>query len=383
MQGHGVRVVVLTGDNDVVTRRVCRDVGLPIDRVVLGHEVDDASDRELADLAETTAVFAKLNPAQKARIVRALQGCGHTVGYLGDGINDAPALRDADVGISVDTATDIARESADIILLEKSLLVLEDGVLRGREVYGNIVKYIKMTASSNFGNVFSVLIASAVLPFLPMLPVQLLIQNLLYDFSQLSLPWDRMDPEFLTKPRKWDASGIARFMAYIGPISSVFDVTTFAVLWFVMGASTVAHQGLFQSGWFIEGLLSQTLIVHMIRTKKVPFIQSTAALPVLLLTTAVMAVGIYLPFSRLGSATGMVPLPWTYFVWLVVTLLAYCAPHSEREGLVHSAFSRLALRQDAHDAHSSVPSVLLSFRAAVDRRRDCRVGTDRSGDAAG
>ncbi len=324
LQGHGVRVVVLTGDNDVVTRRVCRDVGLPIDRVVLGHEVDDASDTEVADLAETTAVFAKLNPAQKARIVRALQGCGHTVGYLGDGINDAPALRDADVGISVDTATDIARESADIILLEKSLLVLEDGVLRRREVYGNIVKYIKMTASSNFGNVFSVLIASAVLPFLPMLPVQLLIQNLLYDFSQLSLPWDRMDPEFLTKPRKWDASGIARFMAYIGPISSVFDVTTFAVLWFVMGASTVARQGVFQSGWFIEGLLSQTLIVHMIRTKKVPFLQSTAALPVLLLTTAVMAVGIYLPFSRLGGATGMARLPWTYFPWLAVTLLAYC-----------------------------------------------------------
>ena len=257
--------------------------------------------------------------------MRALQGRGHTVGYLGDGINDAPALRDADVGISVDTATDIARESADIILLEKSLLVLEDGVLRGREVYGNIVKYIKMTASSNFGNVFSVLIASAVLPFLPMLPVQLLIQNLLYDFSQLSLPWDRMDPEFLTKPRKWDASGIARFMAYIGPISSVFDVTTFALLWFVIGASTVARQGVFQSGWFIEGLLSQTLIVHMIRTKKVPFLQSTAALPVLLLTTSVMAVGIYLPFSRLGSATGMAHLPWTYFPWLAATLLAYCA----------------------------------------------------------
>jgi Mg2+-importing ATPase len=325
LQNHGVRVIVLTGDNDVVTHRVCRDVGLPIDRVVLGHEVDDASDAELADLSESTAVFAKLTPAQKARIVRALKGRGHTVGYLGDGINDAPALRDADVGISVDTATDIARESADIILLEKSLLVLEDGVLRGREVYGNIVKYIKMTASSNFGNVFSVLIASAVLPFLPMLPVQLLIQNLLYDFSQLSLPWDRMDPEFLTKPRKWDASGIARFMAYIGPISSVFDVTTFAVLWFVMGASSVERQGVFQSGWFIEGLLSQTLIVHMIRTKKVPFIQSTAALPVLLLTAVVMAVGIYFPFSRLGSATAMARLPWTYFPWLAVTLLAYCA----------------------------------------------------------
>lgn len=324
LQAYGVRVVVLTGDNDVVTRRVCRDVGLSINRVVLGQEVDAASDTELADLSEATAVFAKLNPAQKARIVQALQGRGHTVGYLGDGINDAPALRQADVGVSVDTATDIARESADIILLEKNLLVLEDGVLRGREVYGNIVKYIKMTASSNFGDVFSVLIASAVLPFLPM-PVQLLIQNLLYDFSQLSLPWDRMDPEFLTKPRKWDASGIARFMAYIGPISSVFDVTTFGLLWFVFGASSIARQGVFQSGWFIEGLLSQTLIVHMIRTKKVPFLQSTAALPVVLLTTAVMAVGIYLPFSRRGVATGMARLPWTYFPWLAITLLAYCA----------------------------------------------------------
>jgi Mg2+-importing ATPase len=325
LQRHGVRVVVLTGDNDVVTRRVCREVGIPVAHVVLSHHVDAASDAELADLAATASVFAKLNPAQKARIVRALQGRGHTVGYLGDGINDAPALRDADVGISVDTATDIARESADIILLEKSLLVLEDGVLRGREVYGNIVKYIKMTASSNFGNVFSVLIGSAMLPFLPMLPVQLLIQNLLYDFSQLSLPWDRMDPEFLARPRKWDAGGIARFMLFIGPISSVFDVTTFAVLWFVMGASAVGRQGLFQSGWFIEGLLSQTLIVHMIRTRKVPFVQSRASAPVLLLTAVVMAVGIYVPYSRLGGATGMAPLPWTFFPWLAITLIAYCA----------------------------------------------------------
>ena len=368
LQGHGVRVVILTGDNDVVTRRVCRDVGLPFDRVVLGHEVDDASDAELADLAEATAVFAKLNPAQKARIVRALQGRGHTVGYLGDGINDAPALRDADVGISVDTATDIARESADIILLEKSLLVLEDGVLRGREVYGNIVKYIKMTASSNFGNVFSVLIASAVLPFLPMLPVQLLIQNLLYDFSQLSLPWDRMDPEFLTKPRKWDASGIARFMAYIGPISSVFDVTTFAVLWFVMGASTVAHQGLFQSGWFIEGLLSQTLIVHMIRTKKVPFIQSTAALPVLLLDDGrdgrrhLSAVLTTWPRDWDGpTAVDLLPVARRYIAGVL-------CPHSGREDLVHWALSRLAVRRDGHDAlRDCLRSLSLSVLLVIGR----------------
>ncbi len=321
---HGVRVKVLTGDNDIVTRRVCREVGLPIEGVALGAGIDDLTDDALADLVEHTTVFTKLTPRQKARIIRALQRKGHTVGYLGDGINDAVALRDADVGVSVDGATDIARESADIILLEKSLLVLEQGVLKGREVYGNIIKYIKMTASSNFGNVFSVLVASAFLPFLPMLPLQLLIQNLFYDLSQLSLPWDRMDKEFLEKPRKWDPSAIARFMVFIGPISSIFDITTYLVMWFVFQANSLDKQALFQSGWFIEGLLSQTLIVHMIRTRKVPFIQSTAAAPVLLLTGAIMATGMYIPFSHLGMATGMVPLPPSYFVWLVGTLSAYC-----------------------------------------------------------
>ena len=273
---------------------------------------------------QTASIFAKLHPLQKARIIRALQQGGHTVGYLGDGINDAAALRDADVGISVDTATDIARESADIILLEKSLLVLETGVLKGREVYGNIIKYIKMTASSNFGNVFSVLVASAFIPFLPMLPVQLLILNLLYDFSQLSLPWDQMDPEFLQAPRKWDTSGIARFMVWIGPISSVFDITTFLLLWFVFRAhGSVAGESLFQSGWFIESLLSQTLIVHMIRTEKIPFVQSRAATPVLLLTSIIMAVGLYLPYSSVGSAVSLAHLPASFFPWLLVTLLSY------------------------------------------------------------
>jgi Mg2+-importing ATPase len=321
---HGVTVKILTGDNDVVTRKVCKDVGLSIDHLALGHEIEPLSDDQLAELAERTTVFAKLNPMQKARVIRALKSNGHTVGYMGDGINDAAALRDADVGISVDTAVDIAKESADIILLEKSLLVLENGVIEGRTTFGNIVKYIKMTASSNFGNVFSVLVASAFLPFLPMLSIQLLVQNLLYDLSQLSIPWDRMDEEFLVKPRKWDASSLRNFMIFIGPISSIFDMTTFLLLWYVFKANTDARQSLFQSGWFIEGLLSQTLIIHMIRTQKIPFIQSTATTPVVLLTAAIMAFGIWVPFSPLNHALGLQRLPWSYFPWLVATLLSYC-----------------------------------------------------------
>jgi Mg2+-importing ATPase len=320
----GIDVKVITGDNEIVTRRVCKEVGLRVERLVLGSEVEALGDHELAEVAEKTTVFAKVNPLQKARIVRCLQARGHTVGFLGDGINDAAALRDADVGISVDTAADIAKESADIIMLEKSLAVLEDGVLKGREVYGNIIKYIKMTASSNFGNVFSVLVASAFIPFLPMLAVHLLIQNLLYDLSQLSIPWDRMDREFLARPRKWDPTGIARFMVCIGPVSSIFDITTYALMWYVFQANSPEMQSLFQSGWFVEGLLSQTLIVHMIRTQKIPFIQSTASLPVMLTTGLIMAFGIYVPFSPLGAAVGMVPLPLSYFPWLVATLLSYC-----------------------------------------------------------
>jgi Mg2+-importing ATPase len=325
LKKQGVRVVVLTGDNDIVTRRVCDQVGIAADRIVLGSEIELLAPEALAPVVQEVSVFAKLSPAQKTRVVASLQAAGHTVGFLGDGINDAPSLKHADVGISVDQATDIARESADIILLEKSLLVLHVGVRRGREVYGNIIKYIKMTASSNFGNVFSVLIASAFLPFLPMLPVQILIQNLLYDLSQLSLPWDRMDEEFLARPRTWDPTGIARFMVWIGPLSSIFDVTTFLLLWFVFGANSTARQAMFQSGWFVEGLLSQTLIVHMIRTEKIPFVQSRAALPVLLLTSAIMLFGIWMPFSTPGRAVGMVPLPAAFFPWLLITLVAYCA----------------------------------------------------------
>lgn len=320
----GVAVKILTGDNEIVTAKVCREVGLDHRRIVLGSETENFSDTELADVAENAVVFAKMNPMQKARVIRALQSKKHTVGYMGDGINDAAALRDADVGISVDTAVDIAKESADIILLEKSLLVLEEGVLHGRAVFGNIIKYIKMTASSNFGNVFSVLIASAFIPFMPMLPIMLLILNLLYDFSQLFLPWDRMDKDFLERPRKWQAGGLARFMILIGPISSIFDVTTFLLLWFVYHANSAAHQAFFQSGWFIESLLSQTLIVHMIRTQKIPFIQSTASVPILISTSIIMAIGIVIPFTSFGVSVGMVPLPMSFFPWLAVTLVGYC-----------------------------------------------------------
>ena len=324
LREHGVVVKVLTGDTPVITAKICREVGLEPGEVILGHQLDILNDEELRQAAETHTVFAKLTPMQKSRVITGLQQGGHTVGFLGDGINDAPALRDSDVGISVDTATDIAKESADIILLEKSLMVLEQGVVKGRETFGNIMKYLTMTASSNFGNVFSVLVASAFIPFLPMLAIHLLVQNLLYDISQISLPWDRVDEEFIKKPRKWDAKNIGRFMIWIGPTSSIFDITTYALMWFVFGATSVEMQSLFQSGWFIEGLLSQTLVVHMLRTRKVPFVQSTAALPVLLMTGLVMVIGICLPFTSIGALIGLQPLPMSYFPWLVATLLCYC-----------------------------------------------------------
>jgi Mg2+-importing ATPase len=320
----GVGVKVLTGDNAVVTSRICHQVGLEPGEPLLGPQIERLDDATLRELVEERTVFAKLTPLQKSRVLKALQANGHTVGFLGDGINDAPALRDADVGISVDSGTDIAKESADIILLEKSLMVLEEGVLKGRETFGNIMKYLNMTASSNFGNVFSVLVASAFIPFLPMLAIQLLLQNLMYDISQLALPWDKIDKEFLKKPRKWDAKNIGRFMVWIGPTSSIFDMTTFALMWYVFSANSEHMQTLFQSGWFVEGLLSQTLVVHMLRTQKIPFIQSTAAWPVMLMTGLVMAVGIYVPFSPLGPIVGLQALPWQYFPWLAGTLLAYC-----------------------------------------------------------
>ena len=320
----GVTVKVLTGDNEIVAKKICKDVGIPFKEVLLGRDLETMSDEELTQKIDHISILAKLSPVQKSRVVRVLQAKGHTVGFMGDGINDAAALRDADVGISVDTAVDIAKESADIILLEKDLMVLRKGVIYGRRTFGNIIKYIKMTASSNFGNMFSMLGASALLPFLPMLPIQILINNLLYDISQISIPWDSMDEDYIVTPRKWDASGIGKFMLYVGPISSIFDYATFAVLWFVFKANSPAHQAFFQTGWFIESLLSQTLIIHMIRTRKIPFIQSWATSPVIALTTFIMAIAIYLPFSPLAHAFKLVPMPFMFFPILLAILAAYC-----------------------------------------------------------
>ena len=324
LQKLGVTMKVLTGDNEIVTKKICREVGIPVNKILLGSDLERMTDEELKLQVTEVSILAKLSPIQKSRIVKLLQEMGHTVGFMGDGINDAAALRDADVGISVDTAVDIAKESADIILLEKDLMVLRKGVIYGRRTFGNIIKYIKMTASSNFGNMFSMLGASALLPFLPMLPVQLLVQNLLYDISQTSIPWDMMDEDFLETPKKWDASGISRFMIFIGPISSIFDYATFALMFYVFKANDTAHQSLFQSGWFIEGLLSQTLIVHMIRTRKIPFIQSWATAPVLALTSVIMVIGILIPFTPFGTALKLQALPLAYFPWLVAILVSYC-----------------------------------------------------------
>ena len=321
---YGVEVKILSGDNDIVVKAIGRQVGIDTSYSLTGPDIENMDETILKERVKTTTCFSKLTPLQKTQIISILQEQKNTVGFLGDGINDAAALRQSDIGISVDSAVDIAKESADIILLEKDLMVLEDGVLEGRKTFGNINKYIKMTASSNFGNMFSVMFASAFLPFLPMMPIHLLIQNLLYDISQTTIPFDRMDPEFLRKPRRWDASDLKRFMIYIGPISSIFDIVTYLVMWHVLGCNSPEHQSLFQSGWFIEGLLSQTLIVHMIRTRKIPFIQSRATWPVIGMTTLVMVIGIVIPFTSFGASIGLQALPLSYFPWLMGILLSYC-----------------------------------------------------------
>jgi Mg2+-importing ATPase len=317
----GVQVKILTGDNDVVTRKICQEVNLDAGDILLGGKIAAMSDAQLADVAERTTVFAKLTPDQKEKVIAALHARGHVVGFLGDGINDSPALKAADVGISVDTAVDIAKESADIILLEKNLLVLQKGVIEGRKIFANITKYIKMGASSNFGNMFSVLGASIFLPFLPMAPIQVLTNNLLYDFSQTAIPTDYVDEEFLAAPRRWDIGNIFKFMVFIGPISSIFDYATFAMMIYVFGAWT--NPALFQTGWFVESLLTQTLIIHIIRTAKIPFIESRAS-PALIATTVIIcAVGIALPFTWAGAALGFVPLPGLYWPLVAAMLLTY------------------------------------------------------------
>ena len=323
LHAHGVSVKVLTGDNEFVTQKICQEIGIPHEKVLLGGMVETLSDEDLKLVVEEYTIFTKLSPIHKERIVEQLKANGHVVGFLGDGINDAAAIRAADIGISVDSAVDIAKESADLILLEKSLMVLENGVIEGRRTFANMLKYIKMTASSNFGNVFSVLVASAFIPFLPMLPIHLLVQNLLYDVSQIAIPFDHVDEEQLEKPQRWQPSEVGRFMVVFGPISSIFDILTFGMMWFVFDANTPAQQSLFQSGWFVVGLLTQTLIVHMIRTKKIPFIQSCAATPLVVMTMIISAIGIFLPMGPLAHYFKLEALPLTYFLYLPCILLAY------------------------------------------------------------
>jgi Mg2+-importing ATPase len=323
LKAHGVSVKVLTGDNERVSRQHCREVDLPLDHILLGSQVDSMSDAELSNAAEQATLFARLSPGHKQRIIQTLQKKGHVVGFLGDGINDAPALRVADVGISVDSAVDIAKESADVILLEKSLLVLEEGVLEGRQVFAHILKYIRMGASSNFGNMFSVLGASIFLPFVPMAPIQVLTNNLLYDFSQVPIPTDNVDPERIAKPLPWSMREITRFILFIGPCSSIFDYTTFAIMLYVFGCWNPERASLFQTGWFVESLLTQTLIIHIIRTNRIPFLQSLASWPVIVTTIAIMGVGIWLPFSPVAESLSFTPLPSLYWPLLAVTLMSY------------------------------------------------------------
>jgi Mg2+-importing ATPase len=319
----GVQVKVLTGDNELVAATVCRMVGLEPGQVLLGAAIGEMDDPGLEAAAESTTIFAKLSPDQKSRVVAALRRRGHVVGYLGDGINDGPALHGADVGISVNTAVDVAKEAADLILLEKSLAVLSEGVAEGRRVFGNVIKYIRMGASSNFGNMFSVLGASAFLPFVPMAPVQVLTNNLLYDFSQAAIPTDRVDPEYVARPRKWDIAGLLRFVLLLGPISSIFDYATFAALIWVFGAWT--EPALFQTGWFLESLLTQTLIIHLLRTARLPLVQSRASLGLTLTTLAVCAVGMALPFTSIGAALGFVSPPAGFWPVLASIMLGYAA----------------------------------------------------------
>lgn len=321
LKKHGIDIKVLTGDNELVTKKVCREVDLDYSKILVGNQIEQMSDRVLIEEAAKTTIFARLSPEHKRRIVKALRHKGHVVGYLGDGINDAPALRASDVGISVNTAVDIAKESADIILLELSLTVLSDGVVEGRRVFGNIVKYIKMGASSNFGNMFSVLGASLFLPFLPMTPIQLITNNLLYDLSQTAIPTDTVDEEYIEKPRKWQIKDIARFMVFIGPMSSIFDYTTFVMMLYVFNAWS--QPALFQTGWFVESLLTQTLIVHVIRSRKIPFLQTWSSRPLLLMTATIMLIGILLTISPVASMFGFVQLPLLYWPLLILTLVTY------------------------------------------------------------
>ena len=343
---YGVEVKILSGDNDIIVKAIGRQVGIDTSYSLTGPDIENMDEAILKERVKTTTCFSKLTPLQKTQIISILQEQENTVGFLGDGINDAAALRQSDIGISVDSAVDIAKESADIILLEKDLMVLEQGIIEGRKTYANMIKYIKMTASSNFGNMFSVLAASALLPFLPMMSVHLIFLNLIYDLSCTAIPWDNVDEEFIAKPRKWDASSVGSFMIWIGPTSSIFDFTTYIFMYFVFcplfvsggvlfndlaahysGAQLALMQaqyiGMFQAGWFVESMWSQTLVIHMIRTPKLPFIQSRASAPVTLLTMTGIAVLTIIPFTPFGTALGFVALPAAYFAYLIPCILLY------------------------------------------------------------
>lgn len=334
LKNSGVRVKILTGDNSLVTKKVCKDVGLEVERVITGDELRNLSPDEFSKMVQDYDIFAKLSPIQKEEVISSLRLSGHVVGYLGDGINDSPSLRTSDVGISVDSAVDVAKESADIVLLEKNLLILDEGIKEGRKVFANIIKYIRMGSSSNFGNMFSVLGASYLFPFLPMKPIQILLNNLLYDFSQTGIPTDNVDKEVLEKPLKWNIGNIKKFMIHIGPISSVFDYATFALMWIFFGCAMYLsplssdlqkeyYEKLFQTGWFVESLLTQTLIVHIIRTRRIPFFGSMASIPMTLTTLLIMLVAGWLPYSPFAETLGFVPLPFSYWVWIIGFLIFY------------------------------------------------------------
>lgn len=332
---HGVRTKILTGDNEKVTQAICEKVGLDVEHMLLGADIDQMTDQELAEVVEKVTVFAKLSPDQKARIILQLKKNGHGVGYMGDGINDAPSMKVADVGISVDTAVDIAKETADVILLDKDLMVLETGIVEGRKVYANMTKYIKMTVSSNFGNIFSLLVASIFLPFLPMAPVHLIVLNLVYDLSCVALPFDNVDQDFLKQPHTWEAKSITRFMVWMGPISSVFDILTFIFLYFIIVPLVTGHHYvhgsesalqfiiLFQTGWFIESMWSQTMVIHMLRTAKVPFVQSRPAWLVILMTLVAAFFVTSLPYGPLVNILRLAPLGLPYFLFLTLTIFLY------------------------------------------------------------
>jgi Mg2+-importing ATPase len=315
----GIDFKVLTGDNELVTKKICSEIGLDVKETLTGEEVEKASDKELTNMVKSVNVFSRLSPLQKERIIRALHRNNHTVGFLGDGINDTPALKAADVGISVDNAVDIAKESADIILLQKNLMVLGDGVIEGRRTFGNILKYIKMGSSSNFGNMFSMIGASLFLPFLPMLPIQILLNNFLYDLSQIAIPSDDVDEEYLLESRPWNVNYIKKFMLIIGPISSIFDFITFGVLWFIFRAS----QPLFHTGWFLESLCTQTLVIHIIRTGKIPFIESKPSQFLMFTSIYIVTIGLVIPFTPLGQHFGFVIPPPLYFLALIMIVVTY------------------------------------------------------------